>query len=150
MTKDDSYNGYYIPNGALVHGNQWAINREEEVFPDPEEFNPSRWIDPAYPTYQAPLEQYPNLKRYTAFGFGRRICPGLETAERSLFIQIAILAWVCHFSKKIDVDGNEIPIPWYDMVNESPISPNVFAFDLKARDENRVLMLSSSLETNFQ
>src|SRR6266536_6099925 len=55
LMKDDIYEGYHIPEGALVHGNQWAIHRDETLYPNPETFNPDRWLNPKYPTFKAPL-----------------------------------------------------------------------------------------------
>ncbi|KAL4929386.1 cytochrome P450 [Aspergillus undulatus] len=114
LTQDDSYKGYHIPKGSFIHGNQWAIHREAELYPDPETFNPERFLMRGFPTYKEPLETYPTIKRFSAFGFGRRIFPGLETAERSLFIQIALLAWACHISKRIGEDGGEVHVAWFD------------------------------------
>ena len=144
MTEDDVYEGYHIPEGALVHGVQWAVHRGEELYPDGETFNPQRWLDPKYPTFKEPLDQYPNLKRFSAFGYGRRICPGLETAERSLFIQVACLAWACHISKKVDSTGKEIPVPWYEYTEGSNVAPKAFVFDLKARSQKRIDMMQQS------
>jgi cytochrome P450 len=38
-----------------------AIARDPEMYPDPEEFKPERWLDPQYPTYKGPLTAYPTL-----------------------------------------------------------------------------------------
>ncbi|KAG8681163.1 hypothetical protein FRC11_001489, partial [Ceratobasidium sp. 423] len=57
--QDDSYKGYRIPKGAIVIGNAWAMSNDPEVYPDPDRFNPDRFLDPSVP--DAP-----------AFGFGRR------------------------------------------------------------------------------
>jgi len=45
-------------------GNIWAVGRDPEVFPDPEKFNPQRWINEEGKVRE-------ELKAYT-FGFGRR------------------------------------------------------------------------------
>ena len=73
VIKDDVYNGLFIPAGTVMHPNQWAIHREPELYPEPETYNPQRWLDPSFPTYKAPLSEYPNLHNYSNFGFGRRI-----------------------------------------------------------------------------
>jgi cytochrome P450 len=83
LTKDDVYNGSFIAKGTNVHGNQWAIHREDALYPDLETFIPERWLEPSYPTYKEPLTTYPNLQNYSGFGFGRRICPGQNISERS-------------------------------------------------------------------
>ena len=59
---------------------------------------------------------YPNLQNYSSFGFGRRICPGQNIAERSLYIQIAKIAWSCDIAQKKDAAGNNIVPPSYDYV----------------------------------
>ena len=79
-----------------------AIHHDPELYPDPDHFRPDRWLDPSFPTYQEPLSTYPNLQRFSAFGFGKRICPGLSMAERSIAVLAARIAWACQLSKKVD------------------------------------------------
>ena len=86
-----------------------AIHRDPELYPDPEVFNPGRWLSPDYPTYREPLDKYPNLQNFSAFGFGRRICPGMNIAEKSLYIVIARLAWTTKIAKRPG-----FRVPWYD------------------------------------
>lgn len=88
--------------------------KDEARYPNSKQFNPDRWLNPNYPTFQSPLTEYPNLKRFPGFGFGRRICPGLVAAERSLFIEISMLMWACNVTKKLDPNGNVVPVPWED------------------------------------
>ncbi|EXJ71096.1 uncharacterized protein A1O5_06089 [Cladophialophora psammophila CBS 110553] len=142
-TKDDTYNGFFIPEGATVHANQYAMFKNEATYPDAEAFNPERWLNPNYPTYQEPLTQYPNLKRFPAFGFGRRICPGLVLAERSLFIEISMLMWLCSVRKKVDEEGQVIPVPWYDYKPGNNTGPNRFDFEVEVRDEQRLQILTN-------
>ena len=42
--QDDSYRGYFIPRGTTVIQNVWAICRDPNVYPDPEAFNPDRFL----------------------------------------------------------------------------------------------------------
>ncbi len=109
MIKDDIYHDFFIPKGAVIIPNQWAIMRAEDLYPDPESFRPERWLEPKYPTYQEPLSTYPNLKRFAAFGHGRRICPGLEVTEKALFLEASSLLWACNVKKE---EGASLP--WYD------------------------------------
>ena len=43
-TQDDVYRGYSIPAGAIVIPNIWAISRDSSIYPDPEAFNPDRFL----------------------------------------------------------------------------------------------------------
>ncbi|ETW82206.1 cytochrome P450 monooxygenase 106 [Heterobasidion irregulare TC 32-1] len=84
-TEDIIYGGYRIPAGATLIGNHWSIGRDPEVFPDGDTFNPQRWIDEDGRVKEEP--------KFSNFGFGRRICPGMPVALRSLFINTALLLW---------------------------------------------------------
>ena len=107
------------------------------LYPEPEIFNPSRWLNPKYPTYREPLTHHPNLQNFSAFGFGRRICPGQNIAERSLNILVARIAWACDISKKLDGAGKEIPVPDYEYTPGFNSQPKRFPFELRARSGQR-------------
>ena len=148
-TKDDVYDlkgeKLFIPSGTNVHPNQWAIHREEGQYPNPEEYHPERWLEKDWPTYREPLSQFPNIQNYSAFGFGRRICPGMHIAERSLYILVARIAWACDISKKVK-DGKDVGVPLYDYVSGFNVQPNWFPFDLKARSEVRWKIVAMATE----
>ncbi|KAG6808572.1 hypothetical protein H0H92_003676 [Tricholoma furcatifolium] len=88
-TADDviEYNGqeYFIPQGSIVIAVTWAIEHDERKFEDHDRFLPERFLDDKgnlKPDYET-----------SAFGFGRRVCPGVPFAERSLWINIARMLW---------------------------------------------------------
>jgi hypothetical protein len=114
-----------------------AIHREKELYPDPETFNPDRWLNSKYPTFREPLTVYPNIQGYSAFGFGRRQCPGTVVAENSLFLEVACIAWGCDISLKKDAQGRDIPIPTYDYVAGFNTQPKKSPFCLKAQSERK-------------
>ncbi|KAG1836813.1 cytochrome P450 [Suillus subalutaceus] len=89
--KDIIWNNYLIPAGATVIGNHWAIANDPEVFPEPQKFNPQRWIDDA--------GRVRNDLRFFTFGFGRRVCPGQHVANRSMFINTALILWAFRLSE---------------------------------------------------
>jgi len=144
LLRDDGYNGFFIPAGANVHATQWAIHRDPALYPDPETFNPGRWLDKSYPTYREPLTTYPNLQNFSSFGFGRRICAGQNIAERSLNILVARIGWGCTIEKRI-VDGNAVHVPLYDYTSGFNVQPKPFAFELKAR-EGRQKIINEAYE----
>ncbi|OJA12012.1 hypothetical protein AZE42_08156 [Rhizopogon vesiculosus] len=61
---DIVYKDYCIPKGAIVFGNHWAISRDPNVYPNPDQFDPDRWLNS-----EGKIRS--DLK-YPAFGFGRR------------------------------------------------------------------------------
>ena len=42
--QDDVYRGYFIPRGTTVIQNIWAVSRDPNFYPDPETFNPDRFL----------------------------------------------------------------------------------------------------------
>ncbi|KAJ7149510.1 cytochrome P450 [Mycena crocata] len=85
-TKPILWKNYQIPEGATVIGSAWSIGRDPEVFPNPEHFDPQRFI-----TDDGKVRD--DLKLFT-FGFARRICPGLHLAQSSVFLNVALIHWV--------------------------------------------------------
>lgn len=140
-TKDDSYEAdgktYFIPAGTNIHPNQWAIHRDESLYPDPNSFRPERWVEPNWPTFREPLDTFPNLHHFSSFGFGRRICPGMHIAERSLYLLIARVSWACSWGKATNDDGTPFRYPDYDYVEGFNVQPNPFPFNMKVRDQSR-------------
>lgn len=84
-TRDIIWNEFRIPAGATVYGCHWAISHDATVFPDPENFDPQRWVEPCG-HIRSDLKSFP-------FGFGRRVCPGQHLASDSILITLAYLLW---------------------------------------------------------
>ncbi|KDR77596.1 hypothetical protein GALMADRAFT_245744 [Galerina marginata CBS 339.88] len=93
----DIYKNYFIPKGATVLANIWAITHDVEIYPDPETFDPSRHMGSA---------PQPDPFKFV-FGYGRRICPGAHLAEMSLFLNMASILAVFNISKPVDSNGLE-------------------------------------------
>jgi hypothetical protein len=172
-TKDDVYEGFFIPAGTIMHPNQWAIHRDPDLYPDPERYNPQRWLDPSFPTYKEPLTEYPNLHNYSNFGFGRRICPGQNIASSNMFLMAARIAWSMNLTKAKDKDGMEITPPSYDYsagyvyrnmphtINQRYFAnpafmyprfnsqPNFFSFDVQARSQDRLAAIEAEMEEHL-
>lgn len=104
-TSDDEWNGYSIPKDTWTQGNVWAIHHNEHDFPDPDRFNPDRFLKDS-----ADSRPFPNDKGYMTFGWGRRVCSGQGLAEQGTFITVARLLWAYNIQKALDDQGHEIPV----------------------------------------
>ncbi|KAG1723276.1 cytochrome P450 [Suillus lakei] len=119
-----------IVYGAIVFGNHWyrmmyilgekAISRDPSVYPNPDQFDPERWLNS-----DGKIRE--DLK-FPSFGFGRRICPGQHIANRSVFINLALLLW----SFKITEDP-ENPIDQSGFVDGVIAHPKPFAVCFQPR-----------------
>ncbi|KAF8268841.1 cytochrome P450 [Lactarius quietus] len=83
-SEDGFYEGFFIPKGALVIGNTWAILRDPAIYPEPDVFKPERFLNS-----DGSLRDDPLLS--SAFGYGKRICPGRHFVDTTLFIYAASL-----------------------------------------------------------
>lgn len=81
------------------------------MFPDPEAFNPLRWLDSKYPTYREPLSQFPTILNCTQFGYGRRICQGQTVSDEDLLIGIGSIAWLFNLRQSGDNDAAPTTAP---------------------------------------
>ncbi|XP_053311586.1 cytochrome P450 2U1 [Spea bombifrons] len=77
------FQGYTIPKGSVVLANLWAVHRDPKVWENPNDFNPSRFID----------EHGQILKKeaFIPFGIGRRVCMGEQLAKMELFLMFVNL-----------------------------------------------------------
>ena len=139
------YLGAFFIRSNLTHFSR-AIHRDPELYPNPESFIPNRWLSPKYPTYKEPLSTYPNLQSFSAFGFGRRICPGLNIAERSLHLLVARIAWACNIRKSRNEKGGEQAVPLYSYTAGFNTQPNWFPFDLQVRSDGRLKIVREEAE----
>lgn len=104
-TEDNIYDGFFIPKGAIVLPNSWAILHDPVVYPEPDAFKPERFLD-----------KDGNLREDSvipsAFGYGRRICPGRHLAEITFFMVAASLFSVFKIERGEDASGTEAGYPY--------------------------------------
>ncbi|KAK0480174.1 cytochrome P450 [Armillaria novae-zelandiae] len=132
--KDDAYKGYYIPGGATVIGNTWAILHDEKDYPNPLTFDPERFM-------QKEDQQLPPDPT-VAFGFGRRICPGRHLTSNTAWIAIASIASTLSLSKAVDTDGHAIE-PSDMFTGDSLSFPLPFRCAFKARSAQAQALVDS-------
>lgn len=88
---------------------------DPKMYPDPDKFNPNRFLDTSFPTAtETSGIEYGAQRGHWAFGFGRRACPGQHIGERSMFITIARLVWAFNFCAAVDTHGVPIEVDTYD------------------------------------
>jgi hypothetical protein len=90
--------------------NWWAIHYDPERYPEPHLFKPERFEGFNLSAAEESVHPDPEKRAHFAFGGGRRICPGMHVAERSLFINIARLLWGFNVDFKRDANGKKIPV----------------------------------------
>jgi cytochrome P450 len=78
--------GYQIPANTILYVNAWAIHRDFDIWKDPEEFYPERFLENSINFNGRDFELIP-------FGAGRRICPGISMGVALLELILANLLY---------------------------------------------------------
>ncbi|KAJ7088893.1 cytochrome P450 [Mycena belliarum] len=128
---EDEYRGYRIPAGSVVIGNVWAILHDEEMYPDPQTFNPERFL------LNGKLNPDVRDPATVAFGFGRRICPGKHLATSSLWITIASMLATLDIKKARDENGKDV-VPTYEYLPGIVCTPLPFKYSITPRSRQAV------------
>ena len=111
-----------------------TVSANDWQFPNPHTFDPTRFL-PSSP-YAAHTPPYPGARGHTAFGWGRRICPGQFLAEQSIFINIAKILWAFNVSKARDAEtGAEVPVDLFAFTDGFNSLPLPFRCAIKVRSE---------------
>ncbi|GME27417.1 Cytochrome P450 [Neofusicoccum parvum] len=74
--------GHYIPEGYTVSTQSWTLHRDEKFWPEPERFDPDRWLND--------LSSEAAKMAFSPFGAGARACLGIHLAMMELRIAIAM------------------------------------------------------------
>ncbi|OJJ42400.1 hypothetical protein ASPZODRAFT_155317 [Penicilliopsis zonata CBS 506.65] len=130
---DDLVDGLLIPKNAILIPNIWAFNNDEEIYRNPREFRPERFL--------SENDSHPSLDpAEVSFGFGRRVCPGRQIAETSIFLMIAHTLALFNIYKARDEQGREIE-PAVDFMPGilSHPAPYAAVFTPRSADHERIL-----------
>ncbi|KAI1324282.1 putative cytochrome P450 [Xylariaceae sp. FL0255] len=108
LLQEDYYMGFRLPKGAALVNNVFTIHGDAVRYPNPLQFDPDRFKDDKQSLYEAAVNPDPSQRDQFSFGAGRRICPGIHVADRSLFLGISRLLWAFDFKRPVGADGKEI------------------------------------------
>ncbi|PFH47987.1 hypothetical protein AMATHDRAFT_66464 [Amanita thiersii Skay4041] len=142
LTVDDIYKGYRLPKGSLIVPNGWAMLHNEEVYPEPFEFKPDRFLK------DGKLNKDVKDPSHAIFGFGRRICPGRYMAFSAVWITIASLIAAFDITKAVDENGNVIdPDPEY--LSGLVIMPKPYKCSIKPRSKKHEEAIKATLDQSY-
>ncbi|KAJ3549201.1 hypothetical protein NMY22_g974 [Coprinellus aureogranulatus] len=139
VTRDDFYEGYHIPAGAIVMPNIWYMTHDPEIYDEPMTFKPER-----FGNSDTDMRQVHDL----VFGFGRRTCPGMHFAEGTIFSIMATTFATCDVLPELDESGKPI-FPELVFTDGVISFPPEYKCRLKPRSQKALSLLAeatSSLE----
>ncbi|OSX56954.1 hypothetical protein POSPLADRAFT_1158493 [Postia placenta MAD-698-R-SB12] len=128
LISNDQYQGFDIPGGSMVIPNIWGMTRNDSFYPEPEMFRPERFEQMDRETAEA------RDPRKMVFGFGRRICPGQDFADASIWIAIASIVATLDIGVTTDEAGKQAP-PTGSFVPGLVSHPEEFSCKITPRSE---------------
>ncbi|RYR70979.1 hypothetical protein Ahy_A02g005284 [Arachis hypogaea] len=93
--------GFMVPKNAQVLVNVWGMGRDSSIWTNPNEFMPQRFLESNIDFRGNDFELIP-------FGAGRRICPGLPLAFRSVHIVLASLLYGYDWKLPNELEAKDI------------------------------------------
>nr|BAL05145.1 cytochrome P450 [Phanerodontia chrysosporium] len=104
VNEEDEYKGYYVPKDTVILANVWAVLHDESNYDEPEKYKPERFLRDGIldPSVLDPAT--------LAFGFDRRICPGMHIGQTLLFILMSRTLQNFDIAPAKDAHGKEIAI----------------------------------------
>ncbi|XP_078586162.1 cytochrome P450 2U1-like [Branchiostoma floridae x Branchiostoma japonicum] len=90
--EDTTFRGYDIPSGTQILPILWSAHMDPEFWPDPEKFDPCRFLDADGKLVTRP-------ESFMPFSTGRRACLGKQLAKMELFLLFSSL--LQHFTFKL-------------------------------------------------
>ncbi|XP_038614056.1 steroid 17-alpha-hydroxylase/17,20 lyase [Tachyglossus aculeatus] len=98
-TRDSSIGEYTIHKGTRIIINLWSLHHDEVEWPNPDRFEPDRFLDEKGEQLISPSSSY------LPFGTGPRVCLGESLARMELFL---FLAWILQrFDFEVPEDGEK-------------------------------------------
>ncbi|KAG2320350.1 hypothetical protein Bca52824_013563 [Brassica carinata] len=85
---DTTVDGYHVPAGTTAMVNMWAIARDPNVWKNPLEFNPERFVPK---DGEAEFSVLGSDLRLAPFGSGKRVCPGKNLGLATVSYWVATL-----------------------------------------------------------
>ncbi|KAI8334327.1 cytochrome P450 [Chlamydoabsidia padenii] len=111
---------YLIPKGTVLLPNMIGMHMNPDIYPDPETFNPDRFLDNTR-TMSSSANGNINQRDMYIFGWGRRICPGIHLAEVEVFLVATRLLTIAMIAPPLDKNGKEIPVDLDAIVNAGAV-----------------------------
>lgn len=134
--QDHIYNGQLIPENTWGMFNIWAMTHDESTYTRTDAFDPDRFM----PTDGKEPERDP---RDFTFGWGKRICPGLNLANAQVFLFMSQILSVFQILPPLDADGKEC-VPPLEYMSLFVSVPKPFTCRLVPRDNDIAHELAAS------
>jgi cytochrome P450 len=135
----------FQPKDATIMIPYWALGHSQ--YDDPDTYNPDRYLNhPGLAIDYAGSSNYQNRDHY-AYGAGRRICAGIQLAERMQWRMLARLLWAFRIEHAVDKKtGERIEIDPEAFEDKLITGPKPFQVMFTPRSQRHVDIIKRELK----
>jgi cytochrome P450 len=137
-------NPQFQPKDATIVIPQWALHHSK--YEEAGAFNPDRYTNhPNLAPDYAGIKDFENRDHYS-YGAGRRICAGIQLAERTQWRHIARILWAFRIEHSIDEStGEKIPIDLDAYDNKLVSGPLPFKVKFTPRSQQHIDVIKNEM-----
>ncbi|KAI1871228.1 uncharacterized protein JN550_004673 [Neoarthrinium moseri] len=146
-SEDDWYEGHFIPKDSVVVLNWWAIHRDPSIHSNPDEFQPERYLSKPLTAAEYINVNDASERDHFSYGAGRRVCPGVHLAEKSLYLVISRTLWGFNISKRKAQDGSIVE-PETKMMEGFFSVPVPFECDISVRSPQHASIMREAYRSS--
>ncbi|OJD28633.1 cytochrome p450 [Diplodia corticola] len=152
VTQDDYYEGMLIPKDATIVMPIWGLHMNEAAGfgAEPEKYNPDRWGAAHTARAASELAGLADFERrdHYSYGSGRRICPGMHLAERTMWRMTAKMLWAFDIVPATDpATGKQVPLDLDDYEDGIISYPRPYKVEFRPRSEAHVETIMREAKT---
>ena len=118
---------------------------DAKLYEDPPAFNPSRFLNKPLPAADYINTSDPYDRDHFTYGAGRRVCPGVHVAERSIYINVVRTLWAFDIGEGTDEAGNTVK-PDIAMNPGFLSVPKPFKASIKVRSSQRAKVIREAFQ----
>lgn len=108
--------GYHVPSGTRLMVNAWKIQRDGNIWPEPDKFRPERFL-----TSHKDIDVRGQNFELIPFGSGRRSCAGTSLALKMVHLTLASVLHCYEFARPSDAEIDMTESPGLSNLKATPL-----------------------------
>jgi hypothetical protein len=106
--KDDWVDGKLLPKGSSIVINAWGLQHDPKRYPNHDVFDPENFAGFTEHAAKLAIASDVEDRDHYGYGSGRRLCPGVNLAERNIWLAVTKILWAFDLECGTDENGDVV------------------------------------------